>query len=248
MILGLFLILIIVCIVIFTLCKNASVLADVVPSNRGENSERKAVRELLNMGIDSRAIFHDCYIRKFDGSYTQVDLVVALSQGLLVFEIKDYSGWIFGHHRQKYWTQVLAYGKERHRFYNPILQNSGHIKAIRDNLPNNPHIPIYSIIVFYGKCTLKNITVTYENDYIIYSDQIRQTVKSIKSRPVANFGDKYEIMNVLRQAVSNGCNPGIVAAQMMTATKAKTNCPKSTYNYSYKPLAGLRRYTRFRRF
>ncbi len=65
----------------------------VTPRNRGERSERKTVLKLLKMGIDHRAIFHDCYIRKASGAYTQVDLVVATRAGLLAFEIKDYYGF-----------------------------------------------------------------------------------------------------------------------------------------------------------
>lgn len=71
------------------------------------------------------------YIQKTSGEYTQVDVAVATRTGIIVFEVKDYSGWIFGNDRQKYWTQLLAYGKEKHRFYNPVMQNAGHIQAIR---------------------------------------------------------------------------------------------------------------------
>lgn len=212
-------------------------LETVTPRNRGEWSERKTVLKLLKMGIDCRSIFHDCYIRKSNGSFTQVDLVVATSQGLLAFEIKDYSGWIFGHYRQKYWTQVLAYGREKHRFYNPIMQNNGHIQAIRDNLPNNPNIPIYSIIVFFGNSTLKDVTIASDNDFLIYPNEIYRTVKNIMSRPVANFGNKYEIMNVLTEAVINGTNPSIIYAQMMSASQAGRNRPQSTYYYSFNPFA-----------
>lgn len=77
--------------------EDMQLLETVTPRNRGEWSERMTVLKLLKMGIDHRAIFHDCYIRKASGAYTQVDLVIATRAGLLAFEIKDYSGWIFGH-------------------------------------------------------------------------------------------------------------------------------------------------------
>lgn len=221
-------------------------LETVTPRDRGERSERKTVLKLLKMGIDHRAIFHDCYIRKASGAYTQVDLVVATSQGLLAFEIKDYSGWIFGHFRQRYWTQVLAYGKEKHRFYNPIMQNNGHIQAIRENLPHNPGIPIYSIIVFYGNSTLKNITVGSDNDFLIYPNDIKSIVRGIMSRPKANFGDKHEIMNVLTQAVDNGTVPEIVSSQLSTAAMAGMNKPESSYGYSLSLSSMLRRLRYFR--
>ena len=216
----LLILILIVCFLIWKYHKDMQLLETVTPRNRGEWSERKTVLKLLKMGIDHRAIFHDCYIRKASGAYTQVDLVVATSQGLLAFEIKDYSGWIFGHFRQRYWTQILAYGKEKHRFYNPIMQNNGHIQAIRDNLSKNPGIPIYSIIVFYGSCTLKNITVGSDNDFLIYPNDIKSVVRGIMSQPAAKFGDKHEIMNVLIQAVDNGNVPEIVSSQHYTAAIA----------------------------
>lgn len=123
--------------------KDMQLLETVTPRNRGEWSERKTILKLLKMGIDHRAIFHDCYIRKPNGSYTQVDLAVATSQGLIVFEIKDYSGWIFGHFRQKYWTQVLAYGKEKHR---SIIQSCRIMGIFRRYVITCPVTRIYPYI------------------------------------------------------------------------------------------------------
>lgn len=224
--------------------KDIQLLETVTPRNRGEWSERKTVLKLLKMGIDHRAIFHDCYIRKSSGTYTQVDLVVATKAGLITFEIKDYSGWIFGNYQQKYWTQILNYGKEKYRFYNPIMQNNGHIQAIRDNLPHNPNIPIYSVIVFYGNSELKNVTIASDNDFLIYPNEIVNTVNNIISRSNANFGDKYEIMNVLTQGVHNGTIPEIVSAQLMTASKAGRNRPHSSHYY-FNPFSFIRRLERW---
>lgn len=240
-----FLFFIVICLVVGLLgwrrYKDMQLLTTVTSRNRGERSERKTVLKLLKMGIDHRAIFHDCYIRRASGKYTQVDLVVATKAGLLVFEIKDYSGWIYGHFLQRYWTQVLAYGKEKHRFYNPIMQNNGHIKAIRENLPHNPGIPIYSIIVFFGSSKLKDVTVGSDNAYLIYPSKIKRTVKNILSNPDANFGDKHEIMNVLTEAVANGWDSEIVSSQILTATQAGRNRPNSYYSWSFNPFTLLRR-------
>jgi len=35
------------------------------------------------------------YIRKHNGDFAQIDLVVATKVGIIVFEVKDYRGWIF---------------------------------------------------------------------------------------------------------------------------------------------------------
>ena len=126
--------------------------------DRGTWSERDLIPQLLNKcGINQRAIYHDLYIRKEDGTYTQIDLAVGTPQGILVFEVKDYSGWIFGNGDSKHWTQVLAFGKEKHQFYNPILQNRAHIAALRKLMPNNPDVTIFNIVVFYGNCEFKDL-------------------------------------------------------------------------------------------
>ena len=224
--------------------KDIQLIKTVTSAKRGEPSERDTILRLLKMGVNPRAIFHDCYIRKSSGTYTQVDLVVATSQGLLVFEIKDYSGWLFGHYRQKYWTQVLAYGREKYRFYNPIMQNNNHIKAIRENLFHNTNIPIFSIIVFYGNCEFKDITIASDNEYLIYPHEIKRTVKKIMSGNLAKFGDKYEIMNLLTESVTNGDDPYIIYSQRNTASIASRNKPQSSYYYSFNPLSLLKRWSR----
>ena len=130
--------------------KERKLIEQVTPITRGEKSERKVILSLLKEGINPKAIFHDLYIQKPNREYTQIDVAVATKAGIIVLEVKDYSGWIFGNEHQKYWTQILAFGKEKHRFYNPVMQNYGHIQAIRQCLPNNPDIPIFSVIVFFG--------------------------------------------------------------------------------------------------
>lgn len=207
----------------------------VTPLNRGEWSERQVVLELLKVGINPKAIFHDLYIQKPNGQYTQVDVAVATKVGIIVFEVKDYSGWIFGNEHQKYWTQLLAYGKEKHRFYNPVMQNLGHIQAIRQCLPQNPGIPFYSVIVFFGNSKLKNVICNANNTFVIYPHSIRQVVAEIMMRSSANYGNKHEIMDIFTKAVQNGNNPMIVSSQINTAMYYGRNKPQSTRAISLRP-------------
>ena len=54
----------------------------------------------------------------------------------------------------QYWTQVIY--KRKEKFYNPIWQNSGHIKALQEYLQDTlSDVPIYSVIVFGKQATLK---------------------------------------------------------------------------------------------
>ena len=132
--------------------KERELIEQVTSITRGERSERRLILTLLKAGINPKAIFHDLYIQKPSGEYTQVDVVVVTKAGIIVFEVKDYSGWIFGNEHQKYWTKILANGKVKYRFYNPVMQNARHIQAIIQCLPQNSNVPIYSVIVFFGNC------------------------------------------------------------------------------------------------
>lgn len=228
--------------------RERKLIEQVTPITRGEWSERKVVLKLLKAGVNPKAIFHDLYIQKPNGEYTQVDVAVATKAGIIVFEVKDYSGWIFGNEHQRYWTQLLAYGKEKYRFYNPIMQNSGHIQAIRQCLPQNPGIPIYSVIVFFGSSEFKNVTCHANNTFIIYPRSIQRVVSEILMQPNANYGDKYEIMNLFSKAVQNGNDPMIVSSQINSAKYYGRNTPQSTHTISFGSLFHFGKFSHRRKF
>lgn len=229
---------------VYSKLKDLKRIKQVTSLTRGEWSERRLILELLKEDINPKAIFHDLYIQKTNGQYTQVDVAVATKAGIIVFEVKDYSGWIFGNEHQKYWTQLLAYGNEKYRFYNPVMQNAGHIQAIRRCLSQNPGIPIYSVIVFFGKCKFKNITCNADNTFIIHPRSIRHVVSEILMQPDANFGNKYEIMNLFTQAVQNGNDPEIVTSQINSAAYYAHQKPHYTHNLASLFRFGLFSYRR----
>lgn len=87
------------------------------------------------------------------GSHTtQIDHILVSNYGIFVIETKNYKGLIFGDERSQYWTQVLYSSKNK--LYNPIRQNKGHIKALKENL-HDAEIPIYSYVVFSTDAELK---------------------------------------------------------------------------------------------
>ena len=205
--------------------KERKLIELVTPITRGEWSERRVILYLLKAGINPKAIFHDLYIQKPSREYTQVDIAVATKAGIIVFEVKDYSGWIF------------AYGRKKHRFYNPIMQNAGHIQAIRQCLTKNPGIPIYSVIVFFGNCELKNVFYSADNTFIIYSNSIRKVVSEILRQPDANFGNKYEIMCFSPRPFKTAMtirllNRKLIQQHIMVATSLDLHTPNLLLHYS----------------
>ena len=91
---------------IYSYWQDIKLLKTVTKLNRGTPSERRLVLNLLKSQIAASDIFHDLYIEKKSNSYSQIDAVAITDVGILVFEVKDYSGWLFGGEKQTYWTQL----------------------------------------------------------------------------------------------------------------------------------------------
>ena len=193
-----------------TISHNRELIESVTQLDRGTWSERDLILELLKSGFNSGALFHDLYLKKYNGQHTQIDLVLATKVGLIVFEVKDYGGWIFGKGNQNQWTQVLAYGRDKYRFYNPVLQNKNHIAELRKQSRQFAKLPIFSVIVFYGNCELRDISFIPHGTYITTARRVLDVVEAIiNDNPPASYTDKHEIMCILKQAVENGATPEI---------------------------------------
>lgn len=77
-------------------------------------------------------VINDVLIPTKDGKTAQIDHVVISKYGIFVIETKNYSGWILSNENSRNWTHVIY--KTKNQFYNPILQNKGHVKALQDLL------------------------------------------------------------------------------------------------------------------
>lgn len=175
--------------------------------DRGTPSERHLVSNLLASGFKPTAIYHDLMIDTGNGKTAQIDIVVATDAGLIVIEVKDFIGWIFGKGNQDYWTQVSGYGKYRNRFYNPFKQNEGHIKALRRLSPQMAALPMYSLVVFAGDCELKDVNFIPHDCYLsTFYWSIKAVYDIIENHPSARYTDRWEVANLLKAAVERGGN------------------------------------------
>lgn len=218
---GLLILFIIICFIDIKFNRKSIILnSNIVKNNPfyiGYLAEKELISSLKNYGIDSKDIFHNLYVRNSNGKYAQIDVAALTSKDLIVFEVKNYSGWIYGSEDQPYWTKVL--GRKKYRFYNPIMQNAEHIRALRQNLPQNPSIPIYSIVVFYGSAKLKNISCSSHNTYLIYSNSICDVLQSIKNKTLIKDFNREEVWNVLNKASKNSKNPFILCSHLNSIKK-----------------------------
>ena len=129
-------------------------------------------------------ILTNLYIPKDDGTTTEIDLLMLHQTGIYVFESKNYSGWIFGNEKSKTWTQTLGRGK-KNKFFNPIWQNKGHIRAL-GKLLSDVDSTFYSYIVFSERCKLKKVSVASPNVSVIKRNRLLPVLmKDIDKRGTA---------------------------------------------------------------
>lgn len=130
-----------------------------------------------------------------DGKSSQIDHIVVNKNGVFVIETKNYSGRIYGNDNQLEWTQVLAYGKVKNKFYNPVKQNNTHIYQLSTFLPQK--INFKSIVVFINN----NIKFIQSNN-VFATNQLKTVLKT-------NYGKTYsqeemlDIVNCLDENKNN---------------------------------------------
>jgi outer membrane protein assembly factor BamE (lipoprotein component of BamABCDE complex) len=144
----------------------------------GMNKGELQLYELLNSkeGEMFRIIPNIILDRHEEGT-NQIDLLAITQKGVFVFEMKDYSGWIFGNEDNVEWTQMLnkgGFGQKKYRFRNPIKQNENHIKTVRHLLSKNDiHLPIFNVLVFGNDATLKDVTSSID---VVKLDEVLDTI------------------------------------------------------------------------
>lgn len=186
-------------------------LDEITSEGCGTQSERDLISALLDYGISPKAIFHDLILKNGKEKSTQIDIVVATKVGLIVFEVKDYSGWIFGKGKQNKWVQVLSYGyryrrSKKYPFYNPVLQNESHIKALQRQSKQFKNLPFYSVIIFAGDCELRDVSFIPKGTFVAKDYRLNEVLNTIFENEDAEYTDKREVMRILKSAVENGNN------------------------------------------
>lgn len=161
----------------------------------GENKVSKALKRLNN---EKYIVLNNIEFR-IKGSTSQIDHIIVSDYGIFVIETKNYKGWILGYENDKFWTQAIY--RYRHKFYNPILQNQGHIYALKHILKNYKYLRYYSIITFTKRATLK--TKTYTD--VVYVNKLVKTIKRYDSYYI-NEQTKNEVVATILNAKTNNRN------------------------------------------
>jgi len=110
---------------------------------------------------------------------SQIDHVIVSDYGVFVIETKSYIGWIFGDDTSRYWTQVIY--KHKEKFYNPVRQNHGHVKALKVVLAEYPDLLYIPIVVFSINAELKTKTTSH----VIYSARLLHTIRGYDQQVIS---------------------------------------------------------------
>jgi len=87
------------------------------------------------------------------------------------------------------------------------MQNNNHIGELKKQLKQFENVSLYSIVVFYGDCVLKNIKFVPNGTFLVKSGRVLEVMNNImNTNEPANYSDKFEVVRMLKEAVQNGEN------------------------------------------
>lgn len=115
----------------------------------GKRGETDTYRSIKSLARDrGYKIYRNLEIPLYEGK-TEIDMLMVTGKELLVVENKNLNGKIQGSTNDEQWIQRKRSGEVK-RFYNPIMQNEGHMKCLKHNLlkAGIKGVRMKSIIVF----------------------------------------------------------------------------------------------------
>ena len=90
-------------------------------------------------------VLHDFILPGAYGGLVRVDHAILTAGGILCIQSKHYNGIVFGAEDEAQWTNVD--GVKRRRFLNPLIQNEGRSRALRQVVPE---VPVANLVIFTG--------------------------------------------------------------------------------------------------
>lgn len=104
-------------------------------------------RRRIRAALDKRSpdVLHDFILPGAYGGLVKIDHAILTAGGILCIQSKHYNGIVFGGKNEPQWTNVD--GVKRRRFLNPIIQNEGRSRALRQVVPD---VPVANLVIFTG--------------------------------------------------------------------------------------------------
>lgn len=90
-------------------------------------------------------VLHDFILPGAYGGLVKIDHAILTAGGILCIQSKHYNGIVFGDEEGAQWTNVD--GVNRRRFLNPLIQNEGRRRALKQVVPD---VPVANLVIFTG--------------------------------------------------------------------------------------------------
>lgn len=165
---------------------------------RGFMGEFWVKSELNKLPKKNYLVLNDILIKSSKGTH-QIDHIILSKFGIFVVEMKNYYGLITGDEYKDKWIQHL--GKNKQYFNNPIHQNYGHIKALKELL-NFDEEKFISIICFSNQAKLKiNAKNVTQLDFI--NKQIKSYNTQLLDYDLNEIKERIESHNIIDKKIRN---------------------------------------------
>lgn len=209
---------------LFAIC--TFVMMQKSPRLKGKVGEISVVSKLSRLNKEQYIVLNNILIPKSNGGTAQIDHVVVSVYGIFVIETKNYRGRITGSEYDQYWKQTIYRRKEK--FYSPIRQNYGHVKALEFILIEFKCLKFIPIVSFSYKSDLK-VAVTSE---VIYAAQLLKTIAKYKEialtkEEIKKIAYKISSANVMNVKMNKAHVENVKEITKRKATQFENvTCPK----------------------
>lgn len=121
------------------------------------------IYKLLDENISGyKKILANVYLFNKNGTRSEIDIIMIHETGFYIIESKNYTGYIIGSEKNENWTHIVYRHNQKYTYpvFNPILQNTYHVRALERTL--NIMNPTYlnSYVVFSGNCKIDKVYVS----------------------------------------------------------------------------------------
>ncbi|VEU83157.1 nuclease-related domain-containing protein [Acholeplasma hippikon] len=159
---------------------------------------KKAVRQFGKPNV-----LTNIYLSHTTTDTTEIDVLAISKEGIYVFEMKNYNGYIFGSKNDENWTQVF-HKNAKHKFYNPLRQNYAHTKALQNYLEIDDS-KVIPVVVFSNYAKLSKINIT-DKEQVIQLKNLNRLIR--KTRKVkTNVLSLEEKESYLKKLIERSCMP-----------------------------------------
>lgn len=118
-----------------------------------------------------------------NGKTTEIDLILIAPSGIYVFEVKHFSGSVYGGYDSATWTEYYK-TRDSITFENPLKQNEYHVSQLKRMFPD---VTLYSYVVFSNSDANIKVGGRYPGDLTV------TRIEDLQDKIRADFASREEI-------------------------------------------------------